>query len=182
MLEQDENLQKEVLSISGVNPLEMFYNPVHPSGSKEVGICLGAFSGSNIVVGEDSALFMKELCYTMVAKKGLTVFKYPAKSAQQSLTHHTQKNMRFQSLNKYRWIYERLARIENQLLEPRFNLIQIQIQSKIRDHTTNNFPIASNNAKQTFQLEIKRRYEDNNMRYLAQSNYNVCGRLKDSKE
>lgn len=89
MIEQDENLQKEVLSISGVEPLEMFYYPNKPNGTKEVGICLGAFSGNNIVVGEDSALLNKELSYTMVAKKGLLVFKYPTKSAQHSLTPHT---------------------------------------------------------------------------------------------
>jgi hypothetical protein len=82
-IQEDDDLSKEVLSISGVQPLEMFYNPIQKNKGtrKSIGLCIGAFRGSNIVVGEDSALFKKQLVYTMVAKKGLVVFKYPTKSA-----------------------------------------------------------------------------------------------------
>lgn len=80
-MEEDQQLQKEVYSIAGVNPLELFHNPTS-TNKNDIGICLGSMKGGNILVGEDSALFQKKLGYTIVARKGLIAFKYPSKSAQ----------------------------------------------------------------------------------------------------
>ena len=63
----------------------MFYNPTDKL-SQNIGLCVGTLIGQNILAGEDAMVFGKiekgnELGYSMVAKKGLVVFRYSASLA-----------------------------------------------------------------------------------------------------
>lgn len=63
------------MSICGLTNLDMFFHPTSQPG-KSLGICLGSFKGSNILVGEDSALFEVPNGFSLVAKQGSTVFRH----------------------------------------------------------------------------------------------------------
>ena len=77
----DEDVKEEVMSLVGVPSLQLFHNPPSNPSLGHIGVCIGSFKGEDFLIGEDSALFKKELGYSMVAKKGLVAFRYPAQSA-----------------------------------------------------------------------------------------------------
>ena len=159
------------MSIVGVGQLELFHNP-RSTNSSNIGVCIGSFKGEDLLVGEDSALFKKELGYSMVAKKGLLVFRYPSASAQQGWPSECQKQLRFGALTKYKWIYERLLRLEQQLLGPSTNVQRITMTNAINERTHRNFPKALGNARTNFKGDILKRNEQNQQKYLAINNKN----------
>ena len=86
---------------------------------------MGSFSGENVLVCEDSVFFNRPLGYSLVAKKGTTLMRYPADTAPQSWPLDTQKGLRRSCLAKYKWLYERINRLETQLLTPPANIKKI---------------------------------------------------------
>ena len=69
-----------MIKLSGVKPLELFHNPKDGPNSN-IGICVGSILGKDSFVGEDAGLFKQKLNYTLVAKKGTVIFRYPVKNA-----------------------------------------------------------------------------------------------------
>ena len=51
------------------------------SGNQSLGVCLGSFKGTNLIVGEDTALFKVPCEYSLVSGENLIVMKYPVKAA-----------------------------------------------------------------------------------------------------
>lgn len=101
---EGEIMDKKIVKLSN---LDKFINPSE-AGKVSYGVKIGSMKGENILVGEAPALF-KQLCgYTMIAGKNLHVMRYESKRALQTWPLETQRALKFGSLDKYKWIFERL--------------------------------------------------------------------------
>ena len=136
-------------------------------GNGNLGICVGSFSGENVLVGEDSVFFSRPLGYSIVAKKGTTLMRYPASTAIQSYPLDTQKALRRRSITKYKWLYERVNRLETQLLAPPANIQKISTAQELQLRTNLNFPLACSPAKIAMKKTKLKKLDNKEEKFLA---------------
>lgn len=93
----------------------MFINPAD-SGSEKMGLNMGTINKLNLLC-EDAVVFDQPLIYSIRSKTQLLAWRCPLLTAQYQLPSEVQHELRVASMNKYRWLFERLNRIEVQLKE-----------------------------------------------------------------
>lgn len=155
--------------MNGGRPLELFHNPKDGPDSN-IGVCIGSFSEANTLVAEDAALFEQPMGYTLVAGRNLIVFRYPVHSALQGWHLETQRLLRQNSLGKYRWIIERISRLEHQLCSQPANTAVIETSIKIEERTITNYPIANTKARETLKKSKRKEADYNDIKYLGTAN------------
>ena len=96
--------EKKLLCMKYVKPLDLFHNPKDSPFAK-IGVCLGTFTEKDTILAEDSGLFKENMNYTLVAGKGLLVYRYDVNNALKGWPVDTIKEMRKNVLTKYEWIY-----------------------------------------------------------------------------
>ena len=127
--------------------LDKFQHPVE-SGASQLGSLIGIISDKEVLVGESAALFKQANEFSLVSTEGLLVMRYPVSSLMQAWPIETQRKLRSQCLEKYKWIYTRQQRLMQQLNEKNENILESA--KKITDNTDKYYPIANDRTKEKF--------------------------------
>jgi hypothetical protein len=80
----------------------------------------------------------------------------------------TQRKLRSQCLEKYKWIYTRQQRLMQQLNEKNENILESA--KKITDNTDKYYPIANDRTKEKFVEFTMNQVNNNDKRFLATNN------------
>lgn len=93
--------------------------------------------------------------------------RYPVSSLVQAWPLETQRKLRFQCLEKYKWVYIRQTRLQQQLFE---NTQTLENSKKITDTTNHFYPTANSRTKEKFLDLTMQKVENNDLRFLATNN------------
>lgn len=135
---------------------------------------------SNVVAGEDSALFKQPSNFTLVAGENTLLFRFPVKNAFQIWPPDTLRQLRRNVPQKYAWLLHRTRNIEAQLFKNANNRATLDISKQIDDRTALNYPNANERAKVLLKDDNMRIAEWNEQIYLGLQNRRIQSKYNHS--
>ncbi|CDW91288.1 UNKNOWN [Stylonychia lemnae] len=153
--------------IKTIKQLEFIKNPIQ--SEEHLGIELGIVTGENFLC-EDSGLFNLPLSYSAVAKTDVIVYRISSQEMLQTWPKECINEMKIKVLEKYRWFYDRLIKIEEYLLENQKNFNLLQGAKDINRHIFNNYPQGSEQARDQLKKTHLKLADQNYKIYLTSQN------------
>ena len=108
-------------------------------GEEKLGLEVGVVCGETFLC-EDSGLFDMTLSYTAVAKTDVIVYRISVHEMLSSWPKECLNDMKIKVMEKYRWFYERLIKIEELLIGNKANRSLLSGATEIEKHTKLNYP------------------------------------------
>lgn len=124
--------------IQTVRTLEFIKDP-RLCGDEKLGLEVGVISGETFLC-EDSGLFNMTLSYTAVAKSDVIVYRIAVHEMLNLWPKECINELKIRVMEKYRWFYERLIKIEELLIGNKTNRNLLSGAKQIERHTKNNYP------------------------------------------
>lgn len=133
---------------------------------------MGIISGENFLC-EDSGLFNVPLSYTAIAKTDALVYRIASSDMLNIWPKECTNELKIRVLEKYKWFYERLLRVEDLLMNNKHNNKLIMRAQEIETHTLNNYPVSSTQARQALKKTHLQIAEQNPKIYLTSQNRRI---------
>jgi hypothetical protein len=124
-MKRPENLyDKNGKMIQTVKELDVIKNP-KMSGEEQYGIEMGIVKGENFLC-EDSGLFDIPLSYSAIARTDVIVFRIGTSEMLNTWPRECINELKVKVLEKYKWFYDRLVLVEEQLVKNSHNNFLLQ--------------------------------------------------------